>query len=87
MEDYDAIVCPASSSPAIAHDAPEGLDFSYLSPYNLTGWPVVVVRCGTSSEGLPIDVQVVARPWREDVAFALALRIEQELGGWQPPAI
>jgi amidase len=46
--------------------------FSYTMSYNLTGWPSVVVRGGTSPEGLPIGVQVVARPWREDVALALA---------------
>jgi amidase len=44
--------------------------------FNLTGWPTVVVRAGTSSEGLPIGVQVVAPLWREDVALALARQIE-----------
>ncbi len=55
--------------------------------YNLTGWPAAVVRAGTSSEGLPIGVQVVARPWRDDVALAVAQHIEKVLGGWQPPPI
>jgi amidase len=41
------------------------------------------VRAGTSPEGLPIGVQVVARPWRDEVALAAALRIEAEMGGWQ----
>jgi hypothetical protein len=30
---------------------------------------------------------VVARPWRDDVALAAALVIEQSLGGWQPTAL
>lgn len=55
--------------------------------YNLTGWPAVVVRSGTSPEGLPIGVQVVARPWREDVALAVAQYIETALGGWQCPPL
>ena len=42
-------------------------------------------RCGTSREGLPIGVQVVAGPWRDDVALAAAQRLEDELGGWRPP--
>ena len=55
---------------------------SYTSAYNLTGWPGVVVRGGTSPEGLPIGVQVIARPWREDVALAVAqLPILQERCG------
>ena len=87
MKDYDALVCPASATPASKHGAARRPDFSYKYPHNLTGWPVVVVRGGTSSEGLPIGLQVVARPWREDVAFALAQQIEDGLGGWQPPQL
>ena len=45
----------------------------------------VVVRAGSSAEGLPIGVQVVARPWREDVALAVARHIEEALGGWRAP--
>ncbi len=47
----------------------------------LSGFPAVSVRAGTSPEGLPIGVQVVARPWREDVALAAARVIEQAGGG------
>ena len=84
LRDYDVLVCPASAAPAPKHDD-EGPEFSYTMPYNLTGWPSVVLRAGTSAEGLPIGVQIVARPWREDVALAGALQIEKSLGGWQPP--
>jgi amidase len=54
--------------------------------YNLTGWPAAVVRCGATADGLPIGVQIAAAPWREDVALALALRLEEAFGGWLPPA-
>ncbi len=84
-EGYDVIVSPATAGPA-----PEGTsvdDFLYALPYSLTGWPCVVVRAGASSEGLPIAVQVIARPWREDVALAVARRIEDAFGGWQPPRV
>lgn len=86
MQEYDAIICPASATPAPQHEFAD-VDFSYTGAYNLTGWPAVVVRGGTSNEGLPIGVQVVARPWREDVACVIAQQIEQELGGWQLPNI
>ena len=87
MDGYDLIVCPAHSGPALPHGAAPDHDaeFAYTATHNLTGWPVVVVRAGTSPEGLPIGVQLVARPWREDVALAAAARIEADLGGWQPP--
>ncbi|MCH7786658.1 MAG: amidase, partial [Chloroflexi bacterium] len=61
--------------------------FTYSGAYNVTGWPGAVVRGGTSPEGLPIGVQVVARPWREDVALALAQQLETALGGWQRPPL
>ena len=91
MEGYDAILCPASAFPAPEHGGTfsEGARhaFTYTSAYNMTGWPAAVVRGGTSPEGLPIGVQVVARPWREDVALALAARLEAALGGWQRPPL
>lgn len=89
FENYDAIICPACAFPAPQHGATlkEDLDaaFSYSEVYNYVGWPAAVVRGGTSAEGLPIGVQIVARPWREDVALAVAHRLESDLGGWKPP--
>jgi amidase len=91
FQTFDAILCPAAALPAMVHGAASddrtapGL-FSYAVPYNLTDWPAVVVRCGTSAEGLPIGVQVVAHPWREDIALALAQRLEA-LCGFRPPAL
>jgi amidase len=80
---HDAILCPVNAGPAPEHGPIRGSSYTYA--YNLTGWPAVVVRAGTSPEGLPIGVQVVARPWREDVALALAARVEEATGGWLPP--
>jgi amidase len=34
---------------------------------------------------LPINVQVAARPWREDVALALVAHLEKTFGGWKMP--
>lgn len=91
MQNYDVILCPVNAYPAIPHGASFEdkiyASFSYTRTYNLTGWPSVVVRGGTSAEGLPIGVQVVARPWREDVALAVAQYIETIGGGWQAPPI
>lgn len=82
MRDYDAILSPAASLPAVPHgtsvDEATFLGFSYTMAHNLTGWPAAVVRAGTSRDGLPIGVQIAARPWREDVALAIAQALEQE---------
>lgn len=55
--------------------------------YNLIAWPSAVVRGDISPGGLPIGVQIVAGPWREDVALAVAQHIESVLGGWQRPPL
>jgi amidase len=86
-QNYDAILCPACAVPAIPHatSLENWTALSYTMAYNLTGWPGAVVRAGTSPGGLPIGVQIVARPWCEDVALAIAGHIETALGGWQLP--
>ena len=91
MRDYDAVLCPPCARTAMPHgttfDEDNFLAFSYTMTYNLTGWPGAVVRAGTSAEGLPVGVQLVARPWREDVALALARVVEASSGGWQRPPV
>jgi amidase len=93
MRRYDVILCPVDPYPAMPHGFmlqkefnPLGLT-SYTKPYSMAGWPSATVRAGSSAEGLPIGVQVVAGPWREDVASAIAQYIETTLGGWQPPKL
>ena len=95
MDQYDVLLCPV-----YAHPAPKSLTtfetrehvlppelFAYTAPFNLTGWPVAVVRIGEAAGDLPIGVQVVAKPWREDVALAVAAHLENTLGGFVPPAL
>lgn len=91
MNRYDVIVCPVNAQASW----PSGFDisfenlrsFSYTGAYNITGWPAAVVRCGTSNDGMPIGVQVVARPWREDLCLAVAKFLETTFGGWRRPVI
>jgi amidase len=88
--DYDAILCPPAHALARPHGASHGDsfdDWSYVTIYNLLGWPGLSVRAGTSADGLPVGVQVVAAPWREDIALALALKIETLMGGFQKPPL
>ena len=87
MADYDVIICPAMPIPAKPHH--HGLvevnDFSHLMVHNITRWPAAVLRCGTSRDGLPIGVQIVAGPWQDATALAVAAHLEKVFGGWQPP--
>jgi amidase len=89
MADYDVMICPVNANVAIPSGTlPDHFEgYSYTATHNLTGWPGAVVRAGTSPEGLPIGVQIVAPPWREDVALAVAQFVETTFGGWQSPAM
>ena len=88
--DYDAILCPPAHALARPHGASKQDsfdDWSYMTVHNLLGWPGVSVRAGSSEDGLPVGVQIVTAPWREDIALALAQRIETMMGGYQRPPI
>ena len=89
LRGIDLIVCPAMPLPAIRHGESSAAWFgdTYSDVHNLTGWPAAVVRGGTSPEGLPIGIQVVGPPWREDLVLAGARVIEDASGGWQRPPI
>ena len=83
MMQFDVLICPPCNSPAPRHGGAGSLDFTTAYYFNYVGWPAAVVRAGKSAEGMPIGVQVVGRPWREDNVLAVALQIEQKLGGWK----
>jgi Asp-tRNA(Asn)/Glu-tRNA(Gln) amidotransferase A subunit family amidase len=42
---------------------------------------------GRSEQGLPIGVQIVGRPWEEEVVLAIAAMLEKERGPWQAPPL
>ena len=88
MSHYDVILCPVCSFAGMPHGSTyDRLPcFSHTMTSNLTGWPAAVVCGGRTEKGLPIGVQVVARPWREDVTLAVAQFLQGALGGWQRAA-
>ena len=85
---YDAVLCPTYTQTALKHGESckkenfEG--FSYTMAWNVAGFPAATVRCG-EADGLPINVQVVAKPWHELTALAVCRAIEGRLGGWKAP--
>jgi Asp-tRNA(Asn)/Glu-tRNA(Gln) amidotransferase A subunit family amidase len=94
MEQYDLIICPVNANPPkpIPHEfvrTPGKGNGGYTSEYNTTGWPAGVVRAGTSKDepGLPLGIQVIGQPWRDDVVLAAMLHIEKQTGGWQKTPI
>ncbi len=86
---YDALICPVNAHSAIPHGESVArlASYSYTMAHNLSGCPGAVVRFGTGPGGLPVGVQVVAAAWREDLALAVASYLENNGGGFRPPAL
>src|SRR5713226_7848933 len=96
MRKYPVLICPTAAIPAFRHGEREWqvegktvkyLDaWSYCEWFNLLGFPAAVVPMGYSEQGLPIGVQIVGRPWQEEVVLAVASTLEEARGEWsQPP--
>jgi len=95
MEAFPVLLCPAAAVPAFRHGERsweiEGRTVKYLDAWSYTEWfnllgtPGAVVPVGQSREGLPIGVQIVGRPWEEEVVLALASEVERECGGFRKP--
>ena len=80
FDEYDILISPVNAHTAITHDQPEDFSaYSYTTAYNLTGWPSAVIRAGTDPDGLPIGIQILARPFREDHCLAVASWLEAQL--------
>jgi Asp-tRNA(Asn)/Glu-tRNA(Gln) amidotransferase A subunit family amidase len=97
MQRYHILLCPAAAIPAFRHGERswmvEGktvhyLDaWSYTEFFNLLGNPAAVVPVGRSSEGLPIGVQIVGRPWEEEQVLSVAATLEKQCGAWKRPPL
>jgi Asp-tRNA(Asn)/Glu-tRNA(Gln) amidotransferase A subunit family amidase len=97
MREYPVLLCPVAAIPAFKHGerswkieekTVQYLDaWSYTEWFNLLGTPAAVVPVGNSAEGLPIGVQIVARPWEEELVLAVAAELAAQCGGWHKPPI
>lgn len=97
MRQYPILLCPPAAIPAFRHgerswmingECVHYLDaWSYTEWFNLLGNPAAVLPMSHSSEGLPIGVQLVGRPWEEETVLVVAAVIEQECKAWRVPPI
>ena len=88
FKDVDCIVTP--TSPTVAFKIGEKIDnplAMYLSDIytisvNLAGLPAISIPCGFNQEGLPIGLQIIARPFDEETLLRTAYTFEQNTQ-WQ----
>ena len=50
---------------------------SFTGPFNLAGTPALSVPCGFSQAGMPMGLQIVGRPFAEEMVFKVAHAYEQ----------
>ena len=60
--------------------------WAHTALFNVLHSPVTQVPTGFDSEGLPTGVQVVGAQGSDHVTIAVALALEDALGGWTPPS-
>ncbi|HEV3270354.1 MAG TPA: amidase [Candidatus Rhabdochlamydia sp.] len=86
VQPYDVMITPVCTQSAHLYGDTPPESFPYTLTYSLLGWPCVVVRVGTSDKGFPINVQVIAKPFHEEICFLVAKQLEK-LCGWQEPKL
>lgn len=97
MEEYRVLLMPPCSITAFPHrrrrwkidDQEIGIFQAMMTatPFNLLGLPAVVIPFGMSGEGLPIGIQLVGRPFEEELILELAVRLEKARGPFPHPPI
>jgi aspartyl-tRNA(Asn)/glutamyl-tRNA(Gln) amidotransferase subunit A len=87
MADVDVLVTPTTPRPAIrttdkmpkndGAEAARAANNRLSRPFSLLGWPTVSLTCGFSSEEMPISLQVVGRPYDEELILKVAQAYQQ----------
>lgn len=96
MERCPVLLLPACGVAAFRHrerqwPTPEktiGL-FEAMMPaiaFNLLGLPGIVIPFGMTEDGLPVGIQLIGRPWEEEMLLEIAVRLEDARGPFAGPA-
>lgn len=79
---YDILLMPTTPVPAPPIEGPNGIEMARLltlftAPFNLTGLPALTLPCGFTPDGLPVGLQIIARPWAEAQVLRAGYAYEQ----------
>ena len=95
MSEFPVLLCPVASIPAFGHEERtwtiNGRTVDYLDAMRYTQWfnalaaPAAVVPVGASPDGLPIGVQIAARPFEDEIALGVAAEVDAAFGYRPPP--
>jgi Asp-tRNA(Asn)/Glu-tRNA(Gln) amidotransferase A subunit family amidase len=89
MQKHPILLCPVAAIPAFRHGERswqiDGKSVHYLDAWSYTAWfnllgnPAAAIPVGYSSQGLPIGVQIVGRPWEEEQVLTVATILENAI--------
>jgi amidase len=96
MREFPLLLCPVASVPAWKHGERAwmvgGRRVEYLDSVRYTQWfntlgaPAAVIPVGRSPEGLPIGVQIAARPFDDEMVLGVAGVLDRVFG-YAPPKL
>jgi len=94
MREVPILLSPVSLGPAFRHGEggyTNGVRYRDAMRHsqwlNLVGFPGVTVSMGQSTEGLPIGVQIIGRPFEDELVLDVAERLEEVRGPWEGPVL
>jgi Asp-tRNA(Asn)/Glu-tRNA(Gln) amidotransferase A subunit family amidase len=92
MRDVPILLSPVSVGPAFRHGEGGYMagvryreSMRHSQWLNLVGVPGVTVPMGRSAEGLPVGVQLIGRPFEDELVLDVAERLEEARGPWEGP--
>ena len=86
FETYDAVLSPVAPTTAykIGEKTEDPLEMYlgdvYTVPINIAGLPALSMPCGTDSQGLPIGMQLIGKPFSEPTLYRAGFAFETEGG-------
>src|SRR6185369_7796980 len=97
MEEFPVLLSPVCGVPAWKHRERRwetdtksiGLFQAMMpvTPFNLVGFPGMVIPYGMTEDGLPVGIQLVGRPYEEELILEVAIRLEQARGPFPAPVM
>lgn len=83
MTDIPVLLGPPCAIPAWRKQerpAPFIETMAAATPWNLFGFPALVLPFGSTPDGLPVGIQLIGRPYEEEVLLAVGCNLEQARG-------
>jgi len=82
IADLDVAITVSSMEPACRIDDGDMVDRTYgrqaRAPFNVTGSPALAVPTGFSSDGMPLSMQIIGKPFQEATVYRVAAAYERE---------